>query len=247
MMIVTIFSTESCCRLAGNPICFEGGTQDYCKIPQQSNSTYSSPQENCTPLPCTSDRVSSPTCKCAYPYTGTLYFRAPSFSNYGNLSIFVSLQQKLMSTFNSLNLPVDSVSLSNPIKNIDDYLLLSLSIFPSGLDYFNRTGISGIGFMLSNQTFKPPKEYGPFFFIGNSYPYFAGLTAATSKKSSSTGIIIGAAVGGVVLVVLLLVAGVYAFRQKRRAETATKQNDPFGIIEIQYFISLFYMLCSSLM
>lgn len=213
--------------LVGNPICLEGSTEDYCSIPQQSNSTYSTPSENCTPQPCASDKVSSPRCECAYPYTGTLFFRAPSFSNYRNSTIFTSLQQRMMSTFQSHGLPVDSVALSNPTKNIDAYLLLNLHIFPSGDDHFNRTGISGIGFMLSNQTFKPPKEFGPFFFIGNSYPNFGGLIAA-SKKSSNTGVIIGAAAGGSVLVLLLLGAGFYAFRQKKRAETATKKSDPFA-------------------
>ncbi|KAG8368961.1 hypothetical protein BUALT_Bualt15G0100700 [Buddleja alternifolia] len=213
--------------LLGNPICNEGGTESYCTIPRQSNSSYSTPPQNCTPLPCTSDRTSSPTCTCAYPYTGTLFFRAPSFSNFGNSTIFASLEQQLMATFRSHSLPADSVSVSNPTKNMDDYLVLSLQIFPSGQDYFNHTGISGIGFMLSNQTFKPPPGFGPFFFIGNSYAYFAGLNAR-SRKSVSTGVIIGAVVGGAVLFLLLLLAGVYAFRQKRRAETANKKSDPFA-------------------
>ncbi|KAK6119098.1 hypothetical protein DH2020_047141 [Rehmannia glutinosa] len=213
--------------LVGNPICNEGGNQNYCSIPQQSNSSYSTPAENCSPVSCTSDKISSPSCKCAYPYTGTLFFRAPSFSSFVNSSIFASLQQKLMVTFRSNSLPVDSVSLSNPTKNLDDYLVLNLHIFPSGQDYFNHTGISGMGFMLSNQTFKPPPEFGPFFFIGNSYPYFAGQTVG-SHKSSNTSVIIGAAVGGTALFLLLLLAGVYAFRQKRRAESAAKKSDPFA-------------------
>ena len=51
-----------------------------------------------------------------------------------------------------------------------------------------------------------------------------------SSKSSNIGIIIGAAVGGSVLVVLLLLAGVYAFRQKKRAEKAIGQSNPFSKI-----------------
>ncbi|KAL2454570.1 Leucine-rich repeat protein kinase family protein [Abeliophyllum distichum] len=213
--------------LADNPICFEGGTEKYCSIPQPSNTSYSIPLENCTTYPCSSDQISSPTCKCAYPYTGTIVFRAPSFSNLGNSSIFESLYEKLTLTFQSNNLPVDSVSLSNPTKNLDDYLVLNLRVFPSGQNRFNRTAISGIGFFLSNQTFKPPKEFGPFYFIGESYGYFADL-ANGSSKSSSSAIIIGAAVGGSILFLLLLIAGVYAFRQKRRAEVASKKNDPFA-------------------
>ncbi|KAK6121246.1 hypothetical protein DH2020_045020 [Rehmannia glutinosa] len=213
--------------LVGNPICDEGGTDNYCTVPDQSNSSYSTPTENCTTVSCGSDKVSSPTCQCAYPYSGNLFFRAPSFSNYGNATVFESLRQKLMTTFKSHGQPVDSVSLSNPTKNVDRYLELNLQVFPSGQDYFNRTGISGIGFMMSNQTFKPPPGFGPFYFIANTYPNFPGLTEG-SHKSSNTGVIIGAAVGGSVLFLLLLLAGVYAFRQKRRAETATKKSDPFA-------------------
>ncbi|GFP80425.1 leucine-rich repeat receptor-like protein kinase cannot respond to DMBQ-like 2 PjCADL2 [Phtheirospermum japonicum] len=214
-------------RLVGNPICDEGGTQKFCRMPQQSNSSYSTPTENCTPIQCDSDKILSPSCKCAYPYTGMLFFRAPSFSNFGNSSVFVPLQKKLMSTFQSRGLPVGSVSLNNPTKNLDDYLVLNLQIFPSGQDYFNHTGISGVGFMLSNQTFKPPPEFGPFFYIGSSYPYFAGQ-AGRSDKSSNRSVTIGAAVGATVLFLLLVVAGVYAFRQKRRAESAAKKIDPFA-------------------
>nr|QJR84047.1 CARD1-like protein 2 [Phtheirospermum japonicum] len=213
--------------LVGNPICDEGGTQKFCRMPQQSNSSYSTPTENCTPIQCDSDKILSPSCKCAYPYTGMLFFRAPSFSNFGNSSVFVPLQKKLMSTFQSRGLPVGSVSLNNPTKNLDDYLVLNLQIFPSGQDYFNHTGISGVGFMLSNQTFKPPPEFGPFFYIGSSYPYFAGQ-AGRSDKSSNRSVTIGAAVGATVLFLLLVVAGVYAFRQKRRAESAAKKIDPFA-------------------
>ncbi|XP_073139436.1 leucine-rich repeat receptor protein kinase HPCA1-like isoform X2 [Henckelia pumila] len=213
--------------LANNPICYEGATEKYCTIPRQNDSSYSTPAENCNPLSCSSDKVSSPTCKCAYPYTGTLFFRAPTFSNFGNSSIYTSLNQGLMNSFKSNSLPVDSVSLGNPTKNVDNYLLLNLQVFPSGQDYFNRTAITGIGFLLSNQTFKPPPGFGPFYFIGNNYAYFAGLDAG-KRHSSSTTIIIGVAVGGAVLLLLLLLAGLYAFRQKRRAETADKKNDPFA-------------------
>ncbi|KAK6121284.1 hypothetical protein DH2020_044987 [Rehmannia glutinosa] len=143
------------------------------------------------------------------------------------IKCLVQHANKLMTTFKSHGQPVDSVSLSNPTKNVDRYLELNLQVFPSGQDYFNRTGISGIGFMMSNQTFKPPPGFGPFYFIANTYPNFPGLTEG-SHKSSNTGVIIGAAVGGSVLFLLLLLAGVYAFRQKRRAETATKKSDPFA-------------------
>ncbi|GFP80427.1 leucine-rich repeat receptor-like protein kinase cannot respond to DMBQ-like 3 PjCADL3 [Phtheirospermum japonicum] len=59
--------------------------------------------------------------------------------------------------------------------------------------------------------------------ISSSYSQAVG-----SHKSSNTGVIIGAAVGGTVLLLLLVVAGVYAFGQKRRAESAAKKSDPFA-------------------
>ena len=80
-----------------------------------------------------------------------------------------------MKTFKSHELPVDSVSLSNPRKDSSEYLDLNLDVFPSGDVRFNRTTIYSIGFVLSNQTFKPPKSFGPFYFIGDSYPYFPGI------------------------------------------------------------------------
>ncbi|GKV49316.1 hypothetical protein SLEP1_g56072 [Rubroshorea leprosula] len=48
------------------------------------------------------------------------------------------------------------------------------------------------------------------------------------SKKSTTGIIIGAAVGGSVLLVLSLLTGVYAFCQKRKAERAILESNPFA-------------------
>ncbi|KAH6804258.1 Leucine-rich repeat protein kinase family protein [Perilla frutescens var. frutescens] len=215
--------------LVGNPICDEGITRNYCTISHdRSNDSYTTPKENCITVQCSSDQISSPTCKCAYPYSGSLIFRAPSFSNFGNKSLYELLERELMNSFMSHEQPVDSVFLSNPTKNEDDYLVLDLEIFPSNQTYFNHTAIVRIGFMLSNQTFKPPHVFGPFYFKGSKYQYFAGLKAGSRKNASTKTVIIGAAVGGCILLLLLLVAGVYAFRQKRIAKTASKRSDPFA-------------------
>ncbi|XP_051132775.1 leucine-rich repeat receptor protein kinase HPCA1-like isoform X2 [Andrographis paniculata] len=209
--------------LVDNPVCDGEGTPSYCSPHQLSDSSYSTPMRNCIPPSCRSSKISSPTCQCAYPYSGNIFFRSPSFSSYGNKSLFESLEKEMMKTFSSHGQPVDSVYLSNPTKNSDGNLELNVRVFPSGQDYFNRSGISGIGFILSNQTFKPPHGFGPFYFVANIYPYFEG-----SRKSSNVGLIIGTSVGGFVLVVLVVLAGVYGFRQKKRAETATKKSNPFA-------------------
>ncbi|PWA55557.1 leucine-rich repeat protein kinase family protein [Artemisia annua] len=215
--------------LLGNLICLESeATLPYCNHPTESNSSYTTPPNNCMPpTTCGPDQTSSPNCKCSYPYTGILSFRAPSFSDLGNSSIYTSLQSSMMVSFESNQLPVDSISLSNPNKNSDNYLLVSLEIFPSGVERFNRSGISRIGFVLSNQTYKPPHSFGPYFFIGNNYDFFSDAQKG-KHKSVSIGLIIGVSAGGCFLVLLLVVAGLYAFRQKGRAERATKKNSPFA-------------------
>ena len=131
---------------------------------------------NCMAVPCSSDQISSPNCRCAYPYTGTLNFQALSFSDLGNNSKYIILEESLMQSFHSHQLPVDSVSLTldNPVKASSEYLEVKLKVFPYGQVNFNRTGISSIGFMLSNQTFKPPKMFGPFQFIGDKYEKYTG-------------------------------------------------------------------------
>ncbi|GMP63464.1 hypothetical protein CsSME_00025147 [Camellia sinensis var. sinensis] len=202
--------------LVGNPVC-EGaqGTEPHCII-QQSNSSYSTEPKTCMHVTCKSHQISSPNCRCAHPYTCFLFFGAPSF-NVLNSKIYTLLENSLMSSFQSYQLPVDSVSLR---KNSDDSpIILRLEVFPYGVESFNRTEISGIAFVLTNMTLYPMKRFGPFFW----FPYFAG-----AKKSSSTGIIVGVAVGCSLLVLLCLLAGIYAFRQKRRAEISEKQNNPFA-------------------
>ncbi|KAK7331219.1 hypothetical protein VNO77_25437 [Canavalia gladiata] len=217
--------------LMNNPFCQETGVvQTYCSI-AKSNVSYATPPNNCVPVACSSDQTLSPNCICAYPYTGTFTLRAPSFSNLANQSVFVILEKSLMTFFQKLKQPVDSVSISNPRKDIFQYLDLTLEIFPSGQNNFNHTGISSIAFMLSNQTYKPPPNFGPFYFIADSYGHYMNDTVfegpmATSKMSH-TGIIAGAVAGGAVLLLLLLLASVYAFHQRKKAKRATGKNNPF--------------------
>lgn len=145
----------------------------YCTIPQQST-PYSTSTQNCSSVLCPSDQKLSRTCLCLYPYMGTLYFRAPSFSDLGNSSYFVSLEKKLVTSFTSRQLPIDSVSLSDTKINDDKYLQMSLEVFPANQLRFNVKEVLTIGFLLSNQTFKPPSDFGPFYFIGQEYIGFSG-------------------------------------------------------------------------
>ncbi|KAL5157856.1 putative leucine-rich repeat receptor-like protein kinase [Glycine soja] len=218
--------------LVNNPYCQESGVpQPYCTI-TKSNDSYSTPPDNCVPVPCSLDQTLSPKCKCAYPYTGTLFLRAPSFSDLENETVFVTLEYSLMESFQLHMKPVNSVSLSNPRKNIYQYLELTLKIFPFGQGRFNQTGVSGIGFLLSNQTYKPPAMFGPYYFIADEYEHYVdnsvleGLVPSSSK-SSNTGIIAGAAGGGAALLVLVVLACVYAISRKKKSKKSTGNSNPF--------------------
>ncbi|KAK4259713.1 hypothetical protein QN277_006018 [Acacia crassicarpa] len=168
--------------LVGNPICLETGadSQRYCTNSQNSI-TYSTVPNNCIPPSCSSNMVSSPNCKCALPYTGALTSRALGFSNFRNISYFKDLEHGLLATFQSHNLPVDSVSLSNPLWNSSSgYFRLNLNVFPSQSQRFNRTGVVSISFVLSNQIYKAPAFFTPYYFSSSSsYDFSAGDLMST--------------------------------------------------------------------
>lgn len=154
-------------------------TTDFCQNQQQTRKPYSTSVANCGSKQCPADQKLSPqSCECAYPYEGTMYFRGPSFREISNANTFHKLE---MSLWVKLGLVPGSVSLQNPFFNIDDYLQVHLEIFPSGNEYFNRSEILRIGFDLSNQTFKPPPEFGPYYFIAS--PYLFPGNALTSSIS----------------------------------------------------------------
>ncbi|KAF5773678.1 putative protein kinase RLK-Pelle-LRR-VIII-1 family [Helianthus annuus] len=208
--------------LADNLICRESGVTDrYCSS-HTNITTYSTPWNNCGPASCVSNLVLSPNCQCAYPYKGSIYFKAPSFSSLENSTIYLSLHNSLMALFQDAGLSVDTVSLKNPRRNADDYLVIDLEFFPSGVPRFNRTGILALGFALSPLKFIPPEGFNYiYFFIPESYEFLPG----TKHKSSNTGIIVGSAVGCCVLVGILVLVGTYCFLRKKPAQ----QAQPFAL------------------
>nr|XP_023920892.1 probable leucine-rich repeat receptor-like protein kinase At5g49770 isoform X1 [Quercus suber] len=213
--------------LEGNTVCDKTDqvTKSYC-MASQPNSSYFTPPNNCMQISCNSDQVASPNCNCAYPYKGTKFFRGLASFDLGNTTYYAELAKSLMNTLQSTALPVDSVSLSNPTMDSSGNIKLSLEVFPSGQECFNQTAITMVGFALNILSFNPPPNFGPFYLMAYTY----GNCAAASNKSSSTssGIRIGVAVGGSVLLLLVVLAVVYAFHQKKRAERASEQNNPFA-------------------
>ncbi|PIN20392.1 Serine/threonine protein kinase [Handroanthus impetiginosus] len=207
--------------LIGNPVCSSSLENTvYCQI-QQSAKPYSTSLANCGSQICPSDQKLDPqSCDCAYPYEGTLYFRAPSFRDLSNASLFHSLE---MSLWVKLNLSPGSVLLQNLFFNVDDYLQVQLGLFPSDAKYFNRSSVQRIGFALSNQTYKPPKEFGPYYFIAMPYIFADDHVRAHISKGMMAGITSGC----VFLAVVLAALATYALRQKRRAEQAISLSRPF--------------------
>lgn len=211
--------------LIGNPVCSTDGTlsnTNYCLLQNQPVETYSTSLSNCGGKSCPPEEKLSPqSCECAFPFEGTLYFRAPSFRALSNVTLFHSLE---MSLWLKLGLTPGSVSIQHPFFNVDDYLQMQLALFPPDGKYFNRSDIQRIGFYLTNQTYKPPHEFGPFYFIASPYDF----SVDARGHSVSLAVIIGVAVGCSLLVLGLIGVGIYAIRQKKRAEKAIGLSRPFA-------------------
>ncbi|KAL4556396.1 hypothetical protein LXL04_039047 [Taraxacum kok-saghyz] len=207
--------------LANNPVCEGGGaTGRYCQ-PMNPNFPNRLPSSNCPAASCPSNKILSPNCACANPYTGTIYFLSYSFSNMDNSTYDTILHDALMSAFRSSQLPVESISISNASVNEFSYLQYKLHVFPSGQDYFTRSTVSSIGTVINRQQLFSLPLFGPLFFLDDSYCCFPG------HKSSNIGIIIGVAVGGFVLLLLIGLAITYAVYQRRQAKKA-KHSNPFA-------------------
>ncbi|KEH20271.1 putative protein kinase RLK-Pelle-LRR-VIII-1 family [Medicago truncatula] len=210
--------------LIGNPVCSTGlSNANYCNLRQQLKQPYSISLANCGGiLSCPLDQKLSPqSCACAYPYQGMLYVRGPLFRELSNITIFHSLEKSL---WEKLGLTPGSVSLQNPFFNGDDYLQMQLALFPPTGQYFNRSEVQRFGFSLSNQTYKPPHEFGPYYFIASPYAFPDSYKGA----SLSIGTIIGITAGSTTLILCLVGLMVYAIRQKKRAERAIGISRPFA-------------------
>ncbi|KAK4487885.1 hypothetical protein RD792_003623 [Penstemon davidsonii] len=211
--------------LIGNPVCSTSFQNTvYCQI-QQPTESYSTSLANCGSKSCSSNKKLNPqNCECAYPYEGTLYFRAPSFRDLSNATLFHSLE---ISLWQKLGLSPGSVSVQSPFFNVDDYLQLQLGLFPSNGNYFNRLEVQRIGNLLSSQAYKPPREFGPYYFIAAPY-IFEGKVYVVVRFFPGTGVIAGITIGCAFVVLVLAGLGVYAVRQKKLAEQAILLSKPFA-------------------
>ncbi|KAJ6395000.1 hypothetical protein OIU77_024084 [Salix suchowensis] len=200
--------------LVGNPVCEHAeATANYCTVPQ-ANSSGTGPPEKCVPLHCISDQISSPNCKCSYPFRGVLVFKPP-FLESRNSTYFEHLEEEslmrleeeyLMRSLKNSNVPVDSV-------------------------YVNCPTTGSFGYLESN-TIENPDIFGSSLFKGAPYSYFDGKPTVPDKLSR-TGSLIGAVAGGASFLLLLLLAGVYAYRQKKRRERPSEQENHFAYLDLK--------------
>ncbi|KAI3993779.1 hypothetical protein MKX01_002792 [Papaver californicum] len=208
--------------LVGNPVCNGSlANTNFCQLQQVLKTPpYStSLAKNCKPCP-SNQRFSPASCDCVFPFQGYFIFRAPSFRDVTNTTLFGKLESDLWS---KLELQPGSVSLDNPHFNSDDYLLVDLALFPSHGKYFSRPEISRLGFNFTNQTFKPPHEFGPYLFKAVPYEY-----QGTGGTKLGIGVIVGIAVGSFILLLALAGVAIYAIQQKKRAEQAIELSKPFA-------------------
>ncbi|KAJ8500431.1 hypothetical protein OPV22_010983 [Ensete ventricosum] len=207
--------------LIGNPVCKWLSNPNFCGQ-QKPAIPYSTGLADCAANLCSQDQSLNPqSCKCAYPYEGVMFFRAPRFQDVTNSTLFQSLESSLWKT---LDLLPGSVFLQNPFLDSDSYLQVQVKLFPSSGMCFNRSEIQQIGFKLSNQTYKPPEIFGPYYFIASRYP-FPGVEG---ESPIAIGLIIGIAVGCALLVIGLLLITIYALRQRKQAQRAIKLSKPFA-------------------
>ncbi|WOK95546.1 putative leucine-rich repeat receptor-like protein kinase [Canna indica] len=214
--------------LYGNPVCntSPSNNQNYCLLQQQSQTPYSTSLSQCGGSPsCPSqDQKRDPrSCSCAYPYQGTITFRAPSFRDLTSASLFQEFESTL---WTNLSLAPNSVYISDLHFNEDNYILLDLALFPSNGMYFDRSDIARIGNILSNQIYKPPKQFGPYIF--RAFPYIFADGSTNGNTSISTGAIAGIAAGCIILVIGLVCVGIYALQQKKKANRIVEQSRPFA-------------------
>ncbi|KAK3162281.1 hypothetical protein QOZ80_1BG0087710 [Eleusine coracana subsp. coracana] len=186
--------------LVGNPVCLdtEFSSSPFCKLQQANVIPYITNVTRCGSSSCSSDQ---------------------------NLSNNEHFQQLEISLWTELGL--GSVFLSDVHFNDDDYLQIQVRLFPLTGTSFNLSELTRIGFDLSNQTYKPPEDFGPYFFVADPYVHIAG-SAGSGKSRLSTGAVAGIAVACGLLLIGLTSWAIFSLLQKRRTREFSGGTNPFA-------------------
>lgn len=212
--------------LEGNPVCDSTllSKTSMCRPESYQETSYQTDTAHCgKDTTCTGDseKLDPQSCQCAEPYTGTIVLRSPSFSTLTNTHRFKILENSLQT---GLNLTKGSVYLCCMSFDANGYLNIPVWLFPPNrMKSFGLSDIINIGFALSNQMYKPPNGFGPYYFIPRHYIVFV-----ERSKSLSTWAIVGIASGAAVLISAIIAVGIYAFWQRRKAAKAVELSNPFA-------------------
>ncbi|XP_022682470.1 probable leucine-rich repeat receptor-like protein kinase At5g49770 [Setaria italica] len=212
--------------LVGNPVCLDAefSGSHFCSIQQDSIIPYVTSVTKCGSTSCSSDQSLDPAnCGCAYPYMGAILFRSPLFADLTNNEHFQQLETSL---WTELGLRPGSVFLSDVLFTSDDYLQVKVRMFPSTGTSFNLSEVTRIGFDLSNQTYKPPQGFGPYYFVADPYVHFAA--ADSGKSQISTGAVAGIAVACGLVLTALTSWAIFSLLQKRRTKELSGRTNPFA-------------------
>ncbi|KAL6616275.1 hypothetical protein ACP70R_038545 [Stipagrostis hirtigluma subsp. patula] len=212
--------------LVGNPVCLDSEFSNSLFCSQQNSViSYTTSVTKCGSASCSSDQSLDPAnCGCAYPYMGVMFFRTPLFTDLSNIEHFQQLETSL---WTQLALRPGSVFLSNVHFNSDNYLQVQVRLFPVTETSFNISEVTRIGFDLSNQSYKPPKDFGPYYFVADPYVPFAGA-ADSGRSRISTGAVAGIAVACGLLLFGLTSVAIFSFIKKRRTKELSGQTNPFA-------------------
>uniref|UniRef100_A0A453FT23 non-specific serine/threonine protein kinase n=2 Tax=Aegilops tauschii subsp. strangulata TaxID=200361 RepID=A0A453FT23_AEGTS len=153
-----------------------------------------------------------------------MIFRAPLFADPSDRTTFQQLETSL---WKELGLRPGAVFLSDVLFSSDDYLQVQVSLFPSTGTSFATSELIRIGFAFSNQTYKPPSIFGPYYFIGDTYVSFSG-GVGSGKSQMSKRAIAGTAVGCSFLLLALMSGATFAILKKRRPEQSSGRANPFA-------------------
>jgi hypothetical protein len=137
--------------------------------------------EKCGSAQCSDGQNVNPaSCGCAFSYNGKMVFRAPFFVDLVSSTPFQLLESTMAA---KLNLLPGSVALSDIHFNSDNYLQVQVKLFPTSGVTFNLSELTRIGSSLSNQIYKPPANFGPYFFIADPYAPLAGTWISLCRDS----------------------------------------------------------------
>lgn len=204
-------------NLQGNPICQTNPNQPDNACSPTPTSYSSIPTSSCS---CPQGLVSNPTaasgsCLCAYPISGVLIFTA----------LKVTLNSKVVPTLQSgfaknirLITNEDQVSISI----ISDFVA-NISIFPNNGKVWDINQANLITALISSKAILFP-TVGPYEYL----PFGPYSPPGNTKSPGLSGNAkVGVGVGVAALVVIILSIGIYAFRQKKRADKAEQISKPF--------------------